>query len=447
MPDGMSESEYNAYIERAEFSPFATRTWEGIHGLMFGKQLIKDIPDKFEQYLDNVDGKGNDLYKFINDTTADVLITGWGGVLIDAPNGEDMSVLEAEQNGILPYLTFYKAEKIINVQTKLIGRKEVVIRIVIKEQEEVQTNADKYTTETKDRYKVLEIDDNEENGHFGKYKLSVMNEAYAVISESYPKMFGAEMDFIPFFFFTNVEPTIPMLTPVIDVNKAWYHKSADLENGLHWTGCPTPICLGYTPETMVNEKGEEVPKYPLKLGGSQVVFFPQGVTSVHYLEFTGSGLSQLQSAMAVDEERMAMLGARIISAEKKGVESAETARIHRASENSVIATFANEMSKVFNRIIRCYLEWSIGSTIAEDIKVQINTDYDISTMSPQELTTLVSAWQSGAITKRILFKNMKEGEIIDNEITFEEMEEEIALEKEQQLKEAVITQSVLGQNE
>lgn len=446
MPDGMSEEEYNAYIERAEFSPYATRTWEGIHGLMFRKELVKTIPDDLNQYLENIDGKGNDVYKFVNDVTADVLITGWGGVLIDAPNGEGMSKLEAEQNGILPYLTYYRAEKIINVQTKLIGRKEVVVRIVIKETEEVET-ADKYTTETKDRYKVLEIETNEETGKVGKYKLSVLNETYNVISESYPKMFGQELDFIPFYFFTNIEPTIPMLTPVIDVNKAWYHKSADLENGLHWTGCPTPICLGYTPETMVNEKGEEVPKYPLKLGGSQVVFFPQGVTSVHYLEFTGAGLSQLQNAMQVDEDRMAILGARIISAERKGVESAETTRIHHSSENSVIATFSNEMSKVFSRILKVYLEWSAGREINDDIKIQINTDYDISTMSPQELTTLVSAWQSGAITKRILFNNMKEGEIIDNDVLFEDMEEEIQAEQEQQLQKAVIQQQVLGGNE
>lgn len=445
MPDGMSESEYNAYVERAEFSPFATRTWEGVLGLMFSKEIQKTIPEKFNQYLDNVDGKGNDLYKFIKDVTSDCAITGWGGCLIDAPNGEDMSLLQAEREGVLPYLTYYRAEKIINVQTKIIGRKEVVTKIVIKESEEVPTT-DPYVTETKDRYKVLEIETDEKSGHIGKYKLSVLDESYRLISENYPKMFGEEINFIPFFFMCNTEPTIPMFMPVIDVNKAWYHKSADYENGLHWTGCPTPICIGYTPETMMNEEGQEVPKYDLKLGGSKVVFFPQGVNDVRYLEFNGAGLSQLSKGMQEDEERMAILGARIISAERKGVESAETARIHRASENSVIATFANEVSKVFNNILYWYLSWSIGYPIEEEIKIQINTDYDTSTMSPQELTTLVSAWQSGAIDKTILFKNMQKGELIDNSDTFEDMQERIAIEKEQNFQNDLELQKSLQGN-
>lgn len=431
MPDGMNEEEYDGYVNRAEFSPFATRTWEGIHGLLFCKEIMRNIPEEYEQFMSNVDGKGNDVYKFMNDVTADVLITGWGGVLIDAPNGDGMSKLEAEKLGVIPYLTFYRAEKIINVQTKLIGRQEVVVRIVIKETEEVPIVNDKFVTETKDRYKVLELEDNESSSLYGKYKISIYNESFQILSVTFPRMNNKELDFIPFYFFTNIEPNIPMLMPVIDVNKAWYHKSADLENGLHWTGCPTPICIGYTPETIVDERGQEIPKYDLKLGGSKVVYFPQGVSAVHYLEFSGAGLSQLQNAMQIDEERMAMLGARIISAEKKGVESAETARIHRASENSVIATFALEMSKIFVRIFETYIKWCIGTDEIKEIVLRINTDYDISTMSPQELTTLVSAWQSGAISKSILFQNMQKGELIDNTVTLEDMENEIQQERDQ----------------
>lgn len=434
----MTDAEYSAYSERAEFCGYTTRTIEGSHGVMFRKQLIVDIPEQLKQYIDNVDGKGNDLYKFVNDATFDVMITSYGGCLIDAPNGEDVSLKVAEENGILPYLTFFKAEKIINVKTKTVGRKEVLQMVVIKDSEEVPVQNDRFTTEEKDRYKVYELDEN------GIYTATVYNEAYQVISSVQPKMYGKTMNFIPFFFFPNVEPSVPMFMPVIEVNKSWYRKSADLENGLHWTGIPTPYAIGLDPPTHFDADGNEVTD-SVKLGGTHFLFFPTGTTSVNFLEFSGAGLSQLQGAMDKDEERMATLGARIISQERKGVESAETAKIHRAGENSVIATFANEMSKVFSRILKVYLSWTIGYEVTDDISVQINTDYDVVNMSAQELTTLVSAWQSGGISKRILFKNLKEGEIIPNDTDFDEMEEQIQIEQEQNMLKAVQQTALLSQ--
>lgn len=434
----MTDAEYSAYSERAEFCGYTTRTIEGSHGVMFRKQLIVDIPEQLKQYIDNVDGKGNDLYKFVNDATFDVMITSYGGCLIDAPNGEDVSLKVAEENGILPYLTFFKAEKIINVKTKTVGRKEVLQMVVIKDSEEVPVQNDRFTTEEKDRYKVYELDEN------GIYTATVYNEAYQVISSVQPKMYGKTMNFIPFFFFPNVEPSVPMFMPVIEVNKSWYRKSADLENGLHWTGIPTPYAIGLDPPTHFDADGNEVTD-SVKLGGTHFLFFPTGTTSVNFLEFSGAGLSQLQGAMDKDEERMAILGARIISQERKGVESAETAKIHRAGENSVVATFANEMSKVFSRILKVYLSWTIGYEVTDDISVQINTDYDVVNMSAQELTTLVSAWQSGGISKRILFKNLKEGEIIPNDTDFDEMEEQIQIEQEQNMLKAVQQTALLSQ--
>lgn len=61
----------------------------------------------------------------------------------------------------------------------------------------------------------------------------------------------------------------------------------------------------------------------------------------------------------------------------------------------------------------------------DDVEVIINTDYDVATMQPAELTALVSLWQSGGIAKRDLFNNLKNGEILDATRDFEEMQAEI----------------------
>ena len=179
----------------------------------------------------------------------------------------------------------------------------------------------------------------------------------------------------------------------------------------------------------------------MNLGGTQVLYFPMGTEEVGFLEFNGSGLSQIANAMKEDKDSMAILGARIIAQQKNGVEAAETAKIHNSAENSVLASFANMASKVFSKMLRIYLECCAGTEIApEDVKVKINTDYDISTMTAQELTALVALWQSRGIAKSDLFMNLKEGEILSPDRDFDEMNAEI--EEEQKSTIPPVTEDV-----
>lgn len=437
----MDDQLYNDMIQRAEFFPATSRTAEGVHGIAFEKNPLIEVDENLMQYLENVDGKGHDWIKYINDASWENMITNWGGTLIDAPDGEGVSKAEAEEYGILPFLSFYKAEQIINMQTKTIGRREVLTLVVLKEVEEVPMS-DRFTTELKTRYRVCELDEN------GYYKQSVYGENNELLSETYPTKFGQMMTYIPFYL-KDLKPYKPMFKDLADVNISWFQMSTEHRNGLHWVGFPTPYVAGYQPETKViqhpNGDVEEIAVNTLKLGGNKIAYLPQGA-SMAYLELHGNGMNHIVDAMDKAEERMAILGARIISQEKKGVESAETARIHRAGENSVIATFCNELSKMFTNLFKDYLEWSIGEEITSDFKISLNTDYDVSTMNPQELTALVSLWQSGGISKKILFKNLQKGEIIDNDVSFEEMEEEISIEQEQNMQKQIEMASMMPEN-
>lgn len=438
----MSQQEYlNSYLKRAEFFPATGRTLEGLHGLMLRKEVNINVPDNLKMYLDNVDGEGNDIHQFINDSTWETMITCFGGILVDVPESdENTSIRAAEEMGIAPYMTYYDAFKIINWHWERKGRTKILKYVVLKELSEVLTDSgDPFTKELKEQYRVLELDSE------GYYKQTLYGDNQNVLQETYPKRLGQRMRYIPFYFIPNTKPYTPMMLNLSMVNIAWYRKSADYENGLHWTGVPTPYSIGYVPETKQIEDADgnivEVPVRDMKLGGSQFLYFPDGTTHVGYLEFSGAGLGQLATAMERDEERMAILGARIISQEKKGVESAETAKIHRAGENSVLASFALEMSKSITHAVKDYLEWSVGYEIQDEIDITLNTDYDVSNMSPSELTALVSLWQSGGISKRILFENLKDGEVVDGSESFEDMENEITLEREQ----ATIQAAMLNQ--
>lgn len=420
-PSGMDEEDYKAYKKRAQFFNAAGRTLDGLEGMLNRKPPIVQVPEGMEKYLDNVDGKGHTLQQFIDMVCKDVLITNWGGVLVDMPRSDNTkSQADVERQGLYAYFTYYKAEAAINFHWETNGRFNSLKYVILKEPTLVRKEG-LYSTEMKDFYRVLEIDES------GNYKQTLYNDKLEPVLEAEPKSKKGRFSEIPFDFMSvDTEPSEPLLSDLINVNLSHYRKSADYENGLHWTGVPTPYERGWQPETKYDDKGNEIPSTPMKLGGTQFLYFPAGTEQVGYLEFSGSGLSQLSAAMQADEERMAILGARIIAQEKKGVEAAETAKIHNAAENSVLASFANNMSKTFSKLLRIYLEWTTGQEIPQnEVKVQINTDYDVSTMSPTELTALVSLWQSGGIAKSDLFRNLKEGEILDADRNLDEMNAEI----------------------
>lgn len=418
----MDADDYKLYKQRAQFFNAGGRTLDGLAGMLNRKPCIVIVPKGMEKYLDNVDGKGHTLDQFVYMVCKDVLTTGWGGILVDMPKVEGVvSQDDFDKQGLYAYMVYYKAESITKYRWETKGRFNSLKYVIMKEPTLVQKEGT-YEEELKDFYRIIEIDEN------GNYRQTLYNDKLKIVSQVNPKSKNGEFKEIPFLFMSpNTEPEEPILADLINVNLSHFRKSADYENGLHWTGVPTPYTRGYTPPTKYNEQtGEEEATSPMKLGGTQFLYFPIGTEQVGYLEFSGSGLNQLSQAMQNDEERMAILGARIIAQQKKGVEAAETAKIHNSAENSVLASFANDMSKVFSKLLKIYLEWTTGKNIPqEQVSVQINTDYDVSSMSPAELTALVSLWQTGGIAKSDLFRNLKEGEILDASRDFDEMNAEI----------------------
>lgn len=430
-------AEYAEYIERAEFFNAVCRTRDGLHGLMMRKPpLIDGVPDNMLSYLDDVDGKGNSFDHFISDVMGDFIPKNWGGILCDAPAGGDgLSVAEAEAEKLSPFMTYYKAEDIINWHYEIKGRKNVLEYVVLKEKYEQKSANDKFTREIKTRYRALYLDDD------GNYTQSVYDEAGEIPTQTFvPKKYGKPRKDIPFYFLA-IEPKKSILEDLIDVNKSWYQINADYKSGLHYVSVPVPYTIGFTPqgEIKYDENGNQYQEdaEPIKIRSNSFIHFPEGCSGAGMLEFGGSGMGELRSAMADCEERMAILGARIISQEKNGVEAAETAKIHRAGENSVLARMANEVSDILSLVLDDYLEWC-SNTQNIDTHVHLNTDYDVANMSASDLTAYVSAWQAGAISKRTMFNNLKDGEVIEATKSFDEEQAEI--DEEQQARMAMMPQ-------
>jgi len=341
---GHTESEYQAYKQRAFWYNATARTVDGLTGLLFRKPPVIDAPDTIADILEDVTTDGLSLQEFAELAAEEVLIVGRGGILVDYPRtdvSEDESQADVERRGERPYLSHYRAESITNWKTGRYGNRTVLTLVVLHEYYEDQK--DEFESERKSQYRVLRLDESERyiQQIWRKVRDDDGRERWKVVGELIPLFRGQPMDFIPFYFLgvRDASPNAvkPPLLDLASTNVSHYQTMADLENGRHWTGVPTPLFIG----RFVTD-GEEVAE--VKLGSTSGIQIEEG-GDAKFLEFNGAGLTTLENGAKAKEEYMAVLGARILAQEKRMVEAAETANIHRAGESSVLAAVANAISK------------------------------------------------------------------------------------------------------
>jgi hypothetical protein len=238
-PSGQTDDDYRRYKQRAHFFDGVGRTAEAFSGNIFAKEPVQtgEVSDEFTAMLENVDGAGRSLRQFAEDVVWDAMQTYWGAVLVDySPAPVDKSEADTAGNGYQAYMRWYTAESVINWRREVRNGRTVLTLVVLKEPYEYSTG-DIFTTETRNRYRALILDEN------GKYYQRVYDEAdkltYQTIEPKLPD--GQPLDFIPCFFTPFDAPGKSILLGLAYESIGLYQKSADYENGLHWTGVPTPI--------------------------------------------------------------------------------------------------------------------------------------------------------------------------------------------------------------
>jgi hypothetical protein len=250
-------------------------------------------------------------------------------------------------------------------------------------------------------------------------------------------MNGKNLGYIPFVFIgvDAITPEVdePPLIDLVNMNLSHYRTSADFEHGAHFTGLPTPVISGYTPEK-VGEK--------LYIGSSSAWIFPRPEAKAFYLEFSGDGLSTLEKSLERKEQQMAVLGARMLEAQKKGVEAADTASIHRKGEESMLSAVAQTVSLGLEVALRWFAEWAKADPAS--ISFKLNRDFYPAPMNPQQLTALIAAWQQGAISDQTLFENLQQGEIISQDTTLEDEQARIDTQQQKFAQQQADTAALLA---
>ena len=422
---GQSETEYKAYLNRALFYGATARTIDGLTGMVFRKAPVIDTPAGLADMILDVTLDGLDLNGFAQEIVEDVVEVGRCGILVDHPVAPaNATKAVAESLNIRPFLKHYDAEAIFNWKTASRNNALVVTQVRLWECEAV--GSDEFDDSERKQIRILDFNE------LGQYRQRVFVEKKVVGidgekwellagSEVIPLKNGAPLSFIPFYF-VGVKNSLPDAEkpPLIDLanaNLSHYVTTADLEHGAHFTGLPTAVITGHSDEVT-----DGTPSVEYRIGSATAWVFPNSETEVKYLEFEGKGLDSLEKRVEKKEEYMAALGARMLAPEKKAVEAADTANIHRSGETSVLASLAASVSQSIEDAVRFMAEWA---GMSGTVTFRLNSDFSAVRMSAQELTALFQTYQGGGMAFADFLWNLKKGEIIQEERTEDEIRSEI----------------------
>ncbi len=179
----------------------------------------------------------------------------------------------------------------------------------------------------------------------------------------------------------------PPMYDLCALNIAHYRNSADYEESIFLLGQPTAWASGLTEEWVKNVMGDKI-----AIGSRAIVLLPIGGTF---------GIEQVEpntiakEGMEQKEGQMLALGAKLVESSQVQ-RTATEADLDNVSETSVLSQVAKNVSDA----IEFGLAWAADfvGVPKEGIDYDLNTEFDLVNLTPEERLQLLKEWQGGGIS-------------------------------------------------
>ena len=410
---GVDIEDYNAIIQRSVFENFTEATAKGISGLIFAKEPTISLPASLELLKDNIDMDDNTIVDLSQNIVNELMEVGRCGLLIDVPNIDTTGMTKPQTDAlnIRAFTKLYKSETIINWRYEAINSVNKLTLLVL--HEVYEDWSDRFTSTLKNRYRVYSLIDNvcyvevfEEND---KSFINTMDIKPVVVR-------GSTLNYIPFIPLTykdiSIIPVKPPLMDIANINLNYYGVAVERRNVIHFVGNPFFMGKG------INTRDDKGNALTITLGSSIAQIFQEPNADMKIVETQGTGLAFNESYLNDCKSTMAALGARLLVPEANAQISENTMQMKTAGYRATIMQIANTASRGITQALKIIAEWEGQNP--DEVKLELNTDYNLSEMDAQTITALVTAWQTGAIRQEDMFKKLQKGEIIESDISFDD---------------------------
>lgn len=413
------DAAYRARVNRTVLYNATYRTISGMVGMLFRVPAVLTSDESIVTMAKDISLTGVSLDVLAKNVATECLSVGRTALYVNFPEvAAGTTMADAARANIRPSITQILAEQIINWRQGYINNKYQLTMVVIEEDIDAIGKSEFDTTEVC-QYRVLDMVLSPITLSY-IYRVRIFQRIedadVQIGGDYYPMRNGEYLSSIPLFIFgpDNIDPEVdtPMMIDIVDANIAHYAAYSDLANGCHWSGIPTMAITGHT--LGPNEK--------LKVGAGAALVIPAPTAKVQMIEVGTAGFSALDSQLNRLEAHMVTLGSRMLESHKVQAESAQTALIYRAGEQSVLSALGINISTGITMALQVFAQWA-GSTGA--VNYTLNKEFFATPVTADILNALVSAWQAGGISARSQFNYLQRSEFYPPEMTYETEQENI----------------------
>lgn len=401
------EQRQREYEDGAIVYNFTRRTLAGMVGSVMRKDPEQTFPKEMDYLKENADGSGVGLWQHAQDTLMEIDAVGRGGLLVDAPAVSAATMAEQNAGQLNPVIAFYTAENIISWRLKRVGSINKVVMLVLRETYEYVDEADEFTTYIAQQYRVLDID---ENGNYRQrlYRFDRTDSLVGEVENFYPQLRNVPKGEIPFTFVgsSNNDATVddPPLLPLAELNIGHYRNSADNEENLFVV---SQAMLIVAPSEKFNpEQWEAANPNGVKFGARRGVNVgPGGDAKL----IQAAATNALDTALTKKEQQAIQIGAQLITPTQQI--TAESARLQRGADTSVMATIARNVSKAYEDC----LKWVAQMMGLPDkgIEFKLNMEFFLQPMTAQDRQQWAADVQAGNMPLEAYWAAMRKSGVTD----------------------------------
>lgn len=395
---------YEDYLKRAVFYGVTGRTLMGLGGQVFMRPPVIELPEDLKVLEDDATGTGVPLTQQARKTLDFVLSYSRAGLFIDYPVTEGLVTKAQKDEGyIRPTIYTYHPKEIINWRVKERGAKDVLSLVVLFE---LYTYDDDGFQEKKaEQYRVLRLDENDEyiqevwrEREAREFSNMRTDNSSGFVTYNWFKYqvfkptdaSGKPFNELPFTFVgtSNNDPDVenPNFYDLASLNISHYRNSADLEESCYTIGQPTPVVTGLDDIWLKDQlKGK------ILIGSRAGIPLPVGGEAT-LMQAEPNGM--IQAVMEHKERQMAALGAKLVESPDVQKTAFET-KVEASADGSVLASSTRNVQLAFDFALK-FCQKFLGSEGIE-FKFELNTDFDIARMTPEEQQQAISSWEKGAL--------------------------------------------------
>lgn len=375
-------------------------------GRVFAKpvELAEGVPPQVEEWAKNIDMEGRDLSTFARMVFEDgVSGSGISYIMVDAPPRKaNVTQAQAKAQNLRPYLVHLRVEDILGWKSETIANVTTLTQVRILETV-TEPSDDEFAEKEIEQIRVL---DRTDNGVQVRIFRKGKDEQWRIEGEPYFTGAG-EITIVPFYacrtgFFTGK----PLLNDLADVNIAHWQSQSDQRNILHFARVPILFAAGRN-----EDEG------PLVISASTATTASDPSAKLEWVEHSGQAISAGRQDLKDLEFQMETHGLQLLVA-RPGGQSATGEALDAQKETSTLSMTADELQDALEQAVIWMAQYG-GVEVAEG-SVAVNKEFGVSMMGAQELTAMLSAVNTGNLSKETFLRELKRRGMIRSDIDIDE---------------------------